>query len=151
MTITVEKLPRPVLDLEVDTAPHPEQHWEGRLEFAGDGSDRLVLLLVAQLRLVGGLIEGDGVITAVGHDPTFPASLSGETSPESVSFAIWIHEQALSRFQVLCTGALSADERRMDGSLFSPCNDLETCNCGGTIGTFALWRVGEKATGQAEA
>lgn len=143
MTITIDRPPRLVVDLQLDTTPHPEQHWEGRLDLEGDSSDSLTLLLAAQLRLVSGLIEGEGVLTPERHEQTFPVSLSGEVSPPGVSFALWVHDPALARFQVLCPGELSADERRMDGNLVSPCSDPETCNCDGAKGTFRLWRVGE--------
>ncbi len=143
MTTTIDRPPRLVLDLNLDTAPHPEQHWEGRLDLAGDKFDLLTLLIVAQLRFVSGLIEGEGVMTAEGHEQVFPSSLSGEVLDGGVSIAIWIHEPALARFKLLCTGELSADAQRIDGSLFSPCGDPETCNCGGTSGTFSLWRVGD--------
>ncbi len=143
MTITIDMQPRLVVDLKLDTEPHPEQHWEGRLDLEDDSSDSLTLLLVAQLRLVSGLIEGEGVLTPEGHEQTFPISLSGEASPAGISFVLWVHDPSFARFQVLCTGELSADERRMDGQLLSPCSDPETCNCDGARGTFSLWRVGE--------
>ena len=145
MTITIEKPPKLVTDLKLDTAPHPEQHWEGRFDLRESDGDELGFRLVAQLRFARGLIEGEGLLTVNGNDEhRIPVSLSGESTPQ-VSLTVWMNEEDLVRVRLLCTGQLSADQRRMGGSVFAPCVDPEGCNCAGANGTFDLWRAGEGA------
>lgn len=146
MTITLEKPPKIATELKLDTAPHPQQHWEGRVALREADGNEMGFRLVAQLRLAGGLVEGEGLVTVDGNDDyQIPMSLSGETGQPGVSFTVWMNEAELVRVRLYCTGELSADEKRMDGNVFSPCVDPEGCNCAGANGTFELWRVDEGA------
>ncbi len=128
------------LDLKLDTAPHPEQHWEGCFDYDDDG-DPEQFHIIAHLRFGGGLFEGAGKVAAKGSEESLDVALSGETNGQDVSFAMWISEEEVRFQHFSCTGTMSADETAMDGDHSYPCWDPENCGCEGGSGTFEMRRV----------
>lgn len=120
--------------------PAPDYHWEGPFEVNAGGDAEDNFRIKAMIGFHGELIEGSGVMFLEGEPDSGEIALTGTRLDANVSFEIWISD-AEARTPFVCTGALSADEQRMEGAWTFSCFDPENCGCDGGAGRFELTRV----------
>lgn len=131
--------PRVDLGTALDPAAEPEHEWVGVMSDIGREEPRYDLGLRLRLRLCAGLIDGRGVgWLDGGTGPTIPISVTGALSEGAARFELWIDLEELANVQILCDGALSLKEDRIEGSWRMPCLDPEGCGCGGFEGPIHL-------------
>lgn len=140
----LKKIVKPALTARLGLVmqPEPRGQWEGRLKGKRGAARKHTVFALAQLRFVGGVMEGAGVT------PEFPSSapgssfaLDGRLSGSSADFAILFEAEGIRSSPFICTGALDAESRNLRGKWEFTCFSPDTCGCKGGGGDFHFWRV----------
>lgn len=125
---------------ELETLPD-EHLWRGVFTGNHGHSHRFSFKIEACLRLGLGVISGTGVGLDFPRQIEEPRTLEivGSTSFNQAEFDLWFDASFVRRSAFTCTGLLSHDEERVEGTWFLGC--FSNCGCKGGGGNFLLERV----------
>jgi hypothetical protein len=132
---------RDMLGLDLD--PAPRGAWEGKLVQQRGAAARKGVVIEAALRMVGDVIEGEGVAPGFPKpQPNARFTIEGVLEEGHAKMTLWFDAPLVAQTPFLLEGMVDADERNITGTWTCGCFQPETCTCGGTRGTFHFHRIG---------